>query len=250
MKLLARVVSTDSLTSDDRQAMFALMERHYARCEWHTFSADLEEKQWVISIHESGSDKLCGFSTQMVLDVMIHDQPARALFSGDTIIDRDHWGDHALMHEWGRFALRLIDSWSQQCPLYWFLISQGYKTYRFLPLFFHEFYPRYDVTVPDWAVRTIDAFARHKFPSAYDGEAGVVRAGDSHYRLHETLCPLTANRLTDPHIKYFAQRNPGHADGDELCCLAPLTRENFTAAAYRVINAKPLAWTAECSLPR
>jgi hypothetical protein len=37
-------------------------------------------------------------------------------------------------------------------------------------------------------------------------------------------------------VRFFIERNPGHARGDELCCLAPLTRENFTRAAYRTIG--------------
>ena len=41
-------------------------------------------------------------------------------------------------------------------------------------------------------------------------------------------------RLRDPHVRFFHGRNPDHARGDELCCLAPLTRANFTPAAYRV----------------
>jgi hypothetical protein len=52
---------------------------------------------------------------------------------------------------------------------------------------------------------------------------------------------VTVERLRDPHVCFFLARNPGHASGDELCCLAPLTRANFTPAAYRVIGAEPVA---------
>jgi hypothetical protein len=44
------------------------------------------------------------------------------------------------------------------------------------------------------------------------------------------------DRLRDPFVRFFVERNPGHARGDALCCLAPLTRANFTPAAYRVIG--------------
>jgi hypothetical protein len=42
--------------------------------------------------------------------------------------------------------------------------------------------------------------------------------------------------MNDRHVRFFVERNPGHERGDELCCLAPLTRDNFTRAAWRVIN--------------
>jgi hypothetical protein len=44
-------------------------------------------------------------------------------------------------------------------------------------------------------------------------------------------------------VRFFLERNPHYDRGDELCCLAPLTQENFTRAAYRVINASAPAVT-------
>jgi hypothetical protein len=160
------------------------------------------------------------------------------LFSGDTIVDRAYWGDPALAHVWGRLALSLIERYSGG-ELYWFLASQGYKTYRFLPVFFHEFYPRPGVPTPDWAQQLIDGVARHKFSCRFDASAGVVRADETQYRLREGIASLTPKRLGDPFVRFFATRNPGHFVGDELCCIAPLSRENFTAAAYRVIGPEP-----------
>jgi len=40
-----------------------------------------------------------------------------------------------------------------------------------------------------------------------------------------------ADRLKDPHIRYFVERNPlSHAHGDELCCVAPLSLVQFHRA--------------------
>jgi hypothetical protein len=85
----------------------------------------------------------------------------------------------------------------------------------------------------------IDALARHKYPEDYDPSAGVVRAGRAKDRLRGEVARITPERLRDPDVRFFAEHNPGHVRGDELCCLAPLTRANFTAAAYRVIGPEP-----------
>ena len=151
-----------------------------------------------------------------------------------------HWGQQVLTRTWGRLALALIDSRPGE-ELYWFLISKGYKTYRFLPVFFHEFYPRYDHHDPPWVRSAVDALASSRYPHNYDPEAGVIRAGTDQYRLREEVAPVTAERLHDPHVRFFQSRNPGHKQGDELCCLAPLTRENFTPAAYRAIGIEPVS---------
>jgi hypothetical protein len=121
-------------------------------------------------------------------------------------------------------------------PLYWFLISKGYRTYRFLPVFFREFYPRYDRPTPTPAQSLLNAFARAKFGAAFDAVQGVIVANPDGCRLRPGVADLTPGRLHDPHVRFFQERNPGHAQGDELCCLAPLTPENFTAAAHRVIG--------------
>lgn len=240
MKLSGRLVHAAQLSSRERDAMFALMDRHYVNVQRPVFDADLADKQWVVQVCDSASARLCGFSTQTQLEIEVEGRIVRALFSGDTIIDREHWGDPALFHVWGRLALSLIDA-NPGVELYWFLISQGYKTYRFLPAFFHEFYPRYDVPTPAWIERVIGALARSRYADEFSPATGVIRATARQYRLRAGIADITKQRLADPHVRFFQTRNPGHARGDELCCLAPLTRANFTRAAYRVIGPEPVA---------
>jgi hypothetical protein len=239
MKLRGLLVPVSAVTAGQRDAMFALMDRHYENVGRATFAADLAEKQWVILLLDPQTEELCGFSTQVLLDVEAGGRPIMALFSGDTIVAQDRWGDQALAHVWGRLALSLIDAFPA-AELYWFLISKGYKTYRFLPVFFREFYPRPGVPTPAWAKLVLDALGRHKYPAAYDAATAVVRAGSGKDHLRPGVAELTVERLRDPYIRFFAERNPGHVRGDELCCLAPLTRANFTPAAYRVIGPDPV----------
>jgi hypothetical protein len=240
MRLQGRLASVAELSGSEREAMFTLMDRHYENVNRDTFAADLREKSWVIVVSDPQTGALCGFSTQVLLEVSAGGYPRHALFSGDTIVDRERWGDNALAHVWGQLALSLIERYDDG-ELYWFLISKGYKTYRFLPLFFHEFYPRHDRRMPAWAGVARDALARHKFPTAYDPATGIVHADGCKDRLRSGVAEVTPERLRDPHVRFFAERNPGHARGDELCCLAPLSRANFTSAAYRVIGSGPAA---------
>jgi len=238
MKLRGCLVPVGELTPGRREAMFALMREHYENVRRETFERDLGEKRWVIQL-QGEAGELCGFSTQTLLGASVGGRPVTALYSGDTIVARQHWGDSALTHVWGRLALSLMDGLDGE--LYWFLISKGYKTYRFLPLFFREFYPRHDREAPPEAQAVLDALAGGRFGSKYDAAAGVVRGGPGKDRLRPGVADLTPGRLRDPHVAFFARRNPGHASGDELCCLAPLTRGNFTAAAWRVIGPEPAA---------
>lgn len=239
MKLTGRLVRMSDVTSEQRDAMFALMERYYENVKRVNFEADLDEKHWIIQVHDAQTGKLCGFSTQMLLDVEVEGRPVKALFSGDTIVARDYWGDSTLAQVGGRLALSLLEAFPE-AELYWFLISKGYKTYRFLPVFFHEFYPRPETPTPAWAWAIVDALGRSKYPTSYDPATGIVRASPSADRLRAGVADITRERLRDPAVRFFVERNPGYARGDELCCLAALTRANFTPAAYRVLGQVPL----------
>jgi hypothetical protein len=235
MHLRGNIVRAPDVASADRDAMFALMDRHYDNIDRDTFESDLAEKDWIIRINDPDTGALVGFSTQVLLSAQVNGRPITALFSGDTVVAREHWGDSALARIWGRHALELIDA-DPERELYWFLIAKGYKTFRFLPLFFREFGPHPDrpITI---AARTIrDTLGRLKFPHSYDEDRGIVVAGPTSDRLRPGIADITPERTRDRFVRFFAEHNPGHIRGDELACLAPLTRENFTAAAYRVIG--------------
>jgi hypothetical protein len=238
MKLRGTLADVADLSPADRDAMFALMDRHYRNVQRAAFERDLAEKRWVILLFAPGDDALRGFSTQMVLDADVAGRSVKALFSGDTIIDRDYWGDQELMRIGGTLALSVVDEFPGH-EVYWFLVSGGYKTYRFLPVFFQEFYPRHDRATPPPMQQVVDALAGWKFPGRYDRARGIIRVDANQYCVRQGLADLTDQRLRDPHVEYFAQRNPGHVAGEELCCLARLSRDNFTPAAYRVLGVKP-----------
>lgn len=241
MKLVGRLLAVAELTQVQRAAMFDLMDRYYENLRREQFDRDLDEKRWVIWIEDDESHALRGFSTQMLLETNVAGSTITALFSGDTIVAQECWHEQALTHVWGKLALALMDR-HPQGSLYWFLISKGYKTYRFLPIFFHEFYPRVDVPTPIAMREVLDALGRRKYPMHYDPVRGVIRAGLEKDRLRAGVAEVTESRLKDPHVRFFLERNPDYSQGEELCCLAPLSRENFTAAAYRVIGTPATPW--------
>jgi len=244
MKLEGRLCDINDVTDSQRDQMFALMERNYLGMRRDVFENDLDEKQWVIQLVDAQAGDIYGFSTQMVFEAPLQGRTIKALFSGDTIIDPRFWGNNNLIQVWGRLALALIDTTADAFfpgELYWFLISKGYKTYRYLPVFFHEFFPRFDIDTPPDARAVIDALASTKYPDQYDFKMGVIRAQEREAcRLREGVAEVTPARLADPHVRFFEEHNPGHARGDELCCIAPLTRPNFTRAAYRAIGPEPV----------
>jgi len=233
--LTGRVQSPQELTSAERGQLYALLADYFANVSRPQFEHDLAEKEWVILLTDTTTGQIQGFSTLMRLRVTVDDQPVVAFLSGDTIIHREYWGEVELPRLWGRHVFSLAETTCGGARVYWFLISSGYKTYRFLPVFFREFYPTYQRPTPPATKRMLDALAQLKFPSEYDAERGLIRFAKA-APLRPGVAEVTERRLKDPHVAFFVAANPRHAHGDQLPCLVELTRTNITAAGRRMLG--------------
>lgn len=203
-----------------KESMLLLHGRYFSNVHPDTFFSDMNAKDWVIVLRDRGS--IAGFSTLQVLRLPIDGVERMFLFSGDTIVDRAHWQDSTLAGCFGHFMLKLMAEHAGR-PLYWFLISKGYRTYRFLPVYFKSFYPVHDRRTPPEYAALIRAVATHKFGDAYDARAGVVRLGSRTDRLKPEMCEVPESRRDDPHVRFFLERNPGYSMGDELACIADIS---------------------------
>jgi hypothetical protein len=249
-RLSGAVIPAAAVTAELADRLYALYEEHYDGADPVQFRADLAEKQWVILLREAATGLVVGFSTQLLIDVDLDGQPVRALFTGDTIIHRDHWGSQELVRTWCRFAGQL-KAQDEGRPLYWFLISKGYRTYLYLPLFFHEFYPRYDRSTPAFEQRLIQALGTLKYPREFDPRTGLITHPGRHDRLKAEL-DATPRRLSNPHVAFFVQRNARYREGAELVCVAEIRAENMRSIARRELErgeGEPIGRRSPASLP-
>ena len=233
-KLSTTVTTVDDLPDTVKADMFDLFARYYDDVSISRFSDDLVEKDGVILLHDK-SGRLRGFSSYLVFEQDMDDQPCRFIFSGDTIIDHRFWGDHALAFAWLRLT-GTIKRQQSDVPLYWFLIVKGYRTYRYLPVFAKEFYPSCRAPTPAHIHRIIDKLAISRFGPQYDSRAGVVRFAKPQGRLKPRWLAPPPQKATDPDISFFLQSNPGHDRGDELVCISELSQENMPPLAARVFS--------------
>ena len=217
--------------------MLALMSRYFHNVTREAFERDLGEKEWAILLRDEQSITR-GFSTLVRLEAPVEGEEVVAFFSGDTIIERDFWGETLLPRLWARLAFGLAEQVRQKRPqarVYWFLIASGYKTYRFLPVFFQRFSPRFDMETPRFEARVLQVLGAQKFGAQWDAQHQVVRFEHAS-PLRPGVAEISEERLQDPHIAHFARLNPGHARGDELACLCPIEESNLTRAGRRMLG--------------
>ncbi|NOX97452.1 MAG: hypothetical protein GXO98_05250 [Nitrospirae bacterium] len=235
MRLEGEIREINSLTGNQIDRMFKLMTIYFEGISRDAFNKDLLEKKCVILLRDYVTGEIQGFSTQMILEQIIDETHYKAVFSGDTIINKDYWGDTELMRIWGRFVLSLMRE-NKNHKLYWFLISMGYKTYRFLPVFFKEFYPRYDKPTPEHEKRIIDTFGKKRYPLEYNDKLGIISPIKRNVYLKPGVADINSHLLKNPHIAFFLRKNPSYHEGDELACIAELSAENLKPVLYKIIN--------------
>lgn len=220
--LSGSIVPVRRLTAADRDQMFALFAHYYSGVSRAVFRKDLDAKNDVIILRDSLGD-IRGFSTLLQMAIPHEGRTHYGIFSGDTVVDREFWGTRVLGHCFLRymFIQRLRRPWS---PLWWFLISKGYKTYLLMANNFPEHWPRHENETPDGRQALLDAFAMHSFSEAYDQDSGLLRFPESAGRLRAGVAAASPKLVANnDRVRFFVDRNPDWASGVELACIASMS---------------------------
>src|SRR5262249_49808313 len=95
-KLRARTVKVAALTEGDKVQMFALMQRYYDEVSREQFLKDLAKKDDVILLLDDSEQQIRGFSTLVSIRLRHRGKIVHGIFSGDTVIEKDYWGQRTL----------------------------------------------------------------------------------------------------------------------------------------------------------
>ncbi len=229
-RLFAECVAVPELSRVDLWSMCALLDRNFEGVTRAGFERDLENKDHALLLRDEGGT-LRGFTT-----LAITHHPARDLYvlhSGDTIVERSHWGSLSLASQWIG-AVRALRDELQGKRLLWLLICSGPRTYRFLPVFFRRFVPHHTGS-PALARNLLHELAHARYGDGFDHRTGLVHLTEPQ-RLRPEIRDLPGVRR-DKHVDLFHTLNPNADEGDELACLADLSDDNLTRAGWRMVRA-------------
>jgi len=215
------IVPVSRLTQAQRERMFELMFMYYEKVTWDCFLQDLSEKSHVILLQDK-NETLWGFSTIVTQRQVLAGHKVIALFSGDTILHESYWGNGALASAFGRFLVRL-KLLHPLTPIYYFLISKGYKTYLLIAKNFANYFPRWDRETPQDYLSIMDEFYGKRFGPQYDREHGLILPKKDSAHLKSQVACIAPAFLANPEISFFQKRNEKWAEGYELACIAKVT---------------------------
>jgi hypothetical protein len=220
------------LSIPERRAVTELYLACYEGCGEARFIADLEDKDEVLRVCRDGM--VVGFTTMRFYEREWRGRRIRVVYSGDTVVERRHWGQQALSRRWVSRMGELRQE-NPASPLYWFLIVKGHRTFRYLPAFARSFYPHWAVDRSDLK-SLADDLATEKFGKDYDPASGVVTFAVSKGHLKEEIARPSERERNKEAVRFFLQRNPDYIRGHELVCLCELAEENMRPLTARIFR--------------
>ena len=234
-KLKATVISIKELNLPERFKMFSIYEKYYENSSREKFEKDLLNKDKVIILKSQGDNEIQGFSTLKHINLVLKSgKKVRGIFSGDTIIEKKFWGDKALNLAFSFYLLK--EKYKKPFePLYWFLISKGFKTYLLLANNFPEYYPNPEAKTPKEMEEVMDEFSMQNYPDAYNPETKTLCFGNNYDSLKKAVAPVDEELLSRYHkIKFFLEKNPNWEQGEELVCLGIFDWKVLATSIYKV----------------
>ena len=217
-QVIARYRRIDRVSPADVLKMYGIFQRYYENADLDTFLHDMSRKTGVFLLCRRSDREIVGFSTVATMDMHIDGKPIKGVFSGDTIIERDYWGSRALPLAFFLYLVRVVLR-HPLTPVFWLLISKGYKTYLLLANNFFRFYPHPEIRYQQYQP-IIPQYCERLFPGYYDAKRGVLDFGPDYQRLKADVAPINDDvRRASQAVAFFEACNPEWHRGTELPCV-------------------------------
>lgn len=211
----------EKITLLDMKSMYGIFEKYYLNTTFQIFKKDLMEKTGIFIIREPKNDLIVGFSTVVERDFEVNGIVRHAFFSGDTIIEQAYWGNRALQRAMYRYIIFFKLKYPTK-PIYWMLISKGFKTYLLLANNYFTYYPHCDHK-HQRLEQFVEAYCNQYFAEYYDKNKKLLNFGDAYQALDPEIAPITDEmRKKSKKIAFFEEKNPTWSVGTELPCIGEI----------------------------
>lgn len=225
------VRATATLTTRDWDSIWQLTHSFY-ETERTYAEQKLRDHSQIALFHDG--EALVGMAALEIYPITFNGKKIVVLFTSHVLLEEGYRGQNLLQ----QLGLKSFLAAKGKFPLhdaYWFFDTFSYKSYLLLPRNFREFWPRYDRPLPPSERALIDHLATKHYRAAWRSHNGTV-AGSEYKRLKTQSAPLDEKIALDPHVRYFVETNPCHAEGDMLVCLCPLNLLNWATLALHALR--------------
>jgi len=219
------------ISLSEKQQMYAILSKYFLGTSFEEFEHDLSQKE--IAIFIAKEEKIMGFSTLVCSTVEVNGHSVPVIFSGDTIVEQEHRNSAGLGIEVANYFDRVRKRYGG--TVYYLLSTKGWRTYKVLPFFFNEYYPRANCEMPPQIREVRDTFCLAKYGENYDAKKGLIVAkGDPQRLRSENSIDASYPERESEDIAFFFEQNPDYLEGTELVCIASIDEENITKRFKRL----------------
>ncbi len=229
-RVSTEVLQTDALTAPMWDEIWTLTTEFY----------DIEREYSEQELRRRGRIALFRMNGALLGMAAIDIYPANfrgrdiVVISTSHVLIRENWRGRNLVQRLGFRSFLAARLKYPLRPAYWFFDTFSYKSYLLLPRNFARYWPRHDQPTPEAKAALIDQLAAAAYGPAWRPERGIViRSGQK--RLRASAAPVPEAGDGSAEVTFFARANPGHAEGDMLVCLCPLTPRNWLSLASRAL---------------
>ncbi|MEC7119065.1 MAG: hypothetical protein VXW65_04060 [Pseudomonadota bacterium] len=217
-----RFQSLEQFTPAELRQMYLLYQQYYANTCYELFERDFRKKTGAFLILHPDTGVIVGFSTVLECRIQVGTQHYPAVFSGDTVIDQAFWGCRTLQRCMYQYLMRMKLRYFYQ-PIYWMLISKGFKTYLLLANNYYSYWP-HPSGEHQRLSPIVHAYCEQFFDPYYDRTTGLLNFGADYQPLKQDVAPITDTmQQQNEKIDFFVRKNPTWQQGTELPCIGEIT---------------------------
>ena len=119
---------------------------------------------------------------------------------------------------------------------YFWTDALTYKPYLVMANNLADYYPHPDRATPPDILALQDAIGARYYPDTFQAKTRTVNKPSN--LLNDQSVVITERDLQNRFIRFYAQRNPGHAKGDGLLLVCPMSLKNVLHFLLRLIRKK------------
>ncbi|MEO8154944.1 MAG: hypothetical protein ABI605_17910 [Rhizobacter sp.] len=230
--------STAAITPSTWDEIWQLTQRFYDTERDHA-QAQLKEHARTILFRSSEGNtqdggELVGMASVDVYAATVEGRRVAVIYTSHVLLHEQYRG-HNLIQKVGFHTFVETRLRHPLRPIYWFFDTFSYKSYLLLPRNFKHYWPRFDQATPQRERALMAHLATQTYGPAWSSEQGIVLRSNRK-RLRPDTAPIDDRLAGNEALAFFARMNPGHAAGDMLVCLCPLTISNWLHAAVLAVR--------------
>jgi hypothetical protein len=227
------VLPTSAVTQQAWSEIWRLTQTFYDT-ELDYVESKLKEHQRTVLFRSTDERELVGMASVDVYPVVFRGRRLAVIYTSHVLLHEQYRGRNLIQRIGFSTFLETRLRYPFR-PIYWFFDTFSYKSYLLLPRNFRDFWPRFDRETPEWEHALINQLAAQTYGADWRPTQGIV-ARSGRKRLRPETAPLERTNTGIRELEFFAKANPGHAEGDMLVCLCPLTAANWLSAGRRAFE--------------